>query len=132
MSIFDDARALGKAILECEEAQKVYAAREAFEKDDAAKALIDEYTELKNKWQDIMSNPDSDKAPLAELGEKIVAKENEIKETPATFELLQAESQFGAYVNSIFNLISSTIQGNDAQEGGCDPSCCASCGGGCH
>ena len=132
MSIYDDARALGKAILECDEAKKVYEAREAFEANEEAKALIDEYTELKSKWDAVMTDKDADKAPLAELGEKIVAKEKEIRETPATFNLLQAESQFGAYVNSIFSLISSTIQGTDAQQSGCDPSCCSSCGGGCH
>ena len=51
MSIYDQARQLGKDILECEEAQKLYAAREAFEKDEVAKALVDEYTQMKDEWQ---------------------------------------------------------------------------------
>ncbi len=129
MSIYDQARQLGKDILECEEAQKLYAAREAFEKDEEAKALVDEYTKMKDEWQNIMSDPDSDKAILTELGDKIVAKEEEIKNNASTAKLLEAESQFGAYVNSIFNLLSATIQGQDVTAGGCDPSSCASCSG---
>ena len=49
MSIYDKARELGKEMLECEEAQKLYAARETFENSEAAKTLVDEYTDLKNK-----------------------------------------------------------------------------------
>lgn len=133
MSIYDDARALGRAILECDEAKSVYDARAAFEKDETAKALIDEYTALKEQWDEIMSDQESDKAPLAALGEKIVAKESEIRENPSTFNLLQAESEFGAFVNSVYSLINSTIQGtNEEPQGGCSPSACAGCGGGCH
>lgn len=132
MSIYDEARALGNAIKESEEAKRVNAAREIYEKDDTAKTLVDEYAELKGQWETIMGDPESDKAPLTELGEQIVAKEKMIKEHPSTLELLQAESEFGAFVNSVFGLISATIQGEDVPAGGCNPSSCASCGGGCH
>ena len=133
MSIFDKARELGRDILECEEAQKLYAAREAFEKDETAKDLVDQYTELKDKWSAIMEDKEADKSILSEIGEDIMAKEEEIKNHPITFGLMQAESQFGAFVNSVFSLLSATVQGQDTQQGGgCDPSCCSSCGGGCH
>lgn len=132
MSIFDQARALGKDILECDEAQKLYAAREAFERDETAKLLVDQYTELKDKWSSIMEDQEADKSTLTELGEEIMAKEEEIKNHTVTYALMQAESQFGAFVNSVFSLLSATVQGQDPQEGGCDPSCCSSCGGGCH
>lgn len=133
MSIFDKARELGRDILECEEAQTLYAAREAFEKDETAKALVDQYTELKDKWSAIMENKEADKAILSKLGEDIMAKEEEIKNNPVTLGLMEAESKFGAFVNSVFSLLSATVQGQDTQQGGgCDPSCCSSCGGGCH
>ena len=131
MSIYDKARELGKEMLECEEAQKLYAARETFENSEAAKTLVDEYTDLKNKWQEIMGDENADKAILTDLGEQIVAKEKEIKENEITMGLMKAESEYGAFVNSIFNLISATIQGQDSAQGGCDPSCCAGCSG-CH
>lgn len=133
MSIFDKARELGRDILEGEEAQKLYAAREAFEKDETAKTLVDQYTELKDKWSTIMEDKEADKSILSEIGEDIMAKEEEIKNHPVTYGLMQAESQFGAFVNSVFSLLSATVQGQDTQQsGGCDPSCCSSCGGGCH
>jgi Protein of unknown function (DUF964). len=132
MSIFEQARALGKDILECEEAQKLYAARESFEKDETAKVLVDQYAKLKDKWTAIMEDKEADKSILTELGEEIMAKEEEIKNHTITFNLMQAESQFGAFVNSVFSLISATVQGEETpQNGGCDPSACSSCSG-CH
>ena len=56
-----------------------------------------------------------------------MAKEKEIKENEITMGLMKAESEYGAFVNSVFNLISATIQGQDSAQGGCDPSCCAGC-----
>ena len=133
MSIFDQARALGKEILECEEAQKLYAARKAFDSDETAKVLVDQYTELKDKWSAIMEDQEADKSVLSEIGEDIMAKEEEIKNNPVTLGLMEAESKFGAFVNSVFSLLSATVQGQDTQQSdGCDPSCCSSCGGGCH
>ncbi|MGL4789780.1 MAG: YlbF family regulator [Anaerotignaceae bacterium] len=133
MTIYDKARELGKEILEGDEAKIVMAAREAFEADQSAKDLVDEYTKLKTQWQQIMEDKDSDKTVLTSLGEEIVAVENQIKEKPSTMNLMKAESEFAAFVNSVFNLISSTIQGQDQQpEQGCSPSQCAGCGGGCH
>lgn len=128
--IFEQARNLGKALLECEEAQKLYEARHRFDNDPAAIQLISEYDALKDKWQAIMEDKDSDKKELTTLGEEIRKKEEEIRASEVSMELMKAESQYGAFVNSVFNLISATIQGQD--EAGCDPSCCASCGGGCH
>ena len=128
MSVYDKARELGKDMLECEEAQKLYAAREVFENDDAAKALVDQYVELKEKWQEIMTDESADKAILTDLGAQITAKEKEIKENSVTMGLMKAESEYGAFVNSVFNLLSATIQGKDNVEG-CDPTYCTTCPG---
>ncbi|HIW47953.1 MAG TPA: YlbF family regulator [Firmicutes bacterium] len=130
-TIFDQVRKLGNDILEGEEGQKLYAAQKAYENDPQAKALVEEYTKMKDEWQQIMSDPDGDKARLTELGDLIVKKEEEIKNAPTTKELLQAESDFTAFVNSVFNLLSATIQGQDVTSGACDPSSCASCSGCC-
>jgi len=132
MSIYDDARALGQAILDSDESKKVLEARVAFDSDKDAQALIAEYTEVKTKWDEIMQDTESDKSVLTQIGETLVAKEKEIKEYPATYNLLQAETEFGAFVNSVFGLVKATIQGETVSEGGCDPSSCSSCGGGCH
>ena len=127
--IFDQARKLGKDMLECEEAQKLYAARRKFDSDPTAQQLVAEYDALKDRWQSIMQDDAADKKELTTLGDQITKKEQEIRSNEVSMELMKAESEYGAFVNSVFNLISATIQGQD--EGGCDPSCCASCGG-CH
>ena len=37
------------------------------------------------------------------------------------------------FMNSVFNIITATLTGEEPEQaGGCDPSCCSSCGGGCH
>ena len=128
--IFEQARKLGKDMLECEEAQKLYAARRKFDEDESAQALVAEYDELKNRWQQIIQDEEADKKELTTLAEVIAAKEQEIRSNEVSMELMKAESEYGAFVNSVFNLISATIQGQDTQ-GGCDPSCCSSCAG-CH
>lgn len=128
MSIYDQARALGKEMLECEAAQKLNAAREAFDNNDEAQKLVAEYAELKQKFNDIMADKDSDKMPLTDIGNKITEIEKQIKENEVTSGLMKAETEYGAFVNSVFNIISATIQGNDTS--GCS-GVCSGCTG-CH
>ena len=54
--------------------------------------------------------------------------EKQIKENEVTAGLMRAETEYGAFVNSVFNIISATIQGNDTSDCG---GCCSSCTG-CH
>ena len=63
-------------------------------------------------------------------GEKQALKDinMEIKENEVTAGLMRAETEYGAFVNSVFNIISATIQGNDTSDCG---GCCSSCTG-CH
>jgi hypothetical protein len=56
--------------------------------------------------------------------------EKKIKEHPVTSELMKCETEYGAFVNSIFNLITVTIQGQEANTDSCE-GCCSSCAG-CH
>lgn len=128
MSIYDKARELGKEMLECEAAQKLNATREAFDNNAEAQKLVEEYAELKQKFNDIMADKDSDKMPLTDIGNRITEIEKQIKENEVTAGLMRAETEYGAFVNSVFNIISATIQGNDTSDCG---GCCSSCTG-CH
>jgi cell fate (sporulation/competence/biofilm development) regulator YlbF (YheA/YmcA/DUF963 family) len=130
MSIYDQARALGKEMLECEQAKKLYAAREAFDNSKDAQKLVEDYTVLKQKWTQVMNDKESDKMQLTDMGKEITDMEKNIKEHPVTSELMKCETEYGAFVNSIFNLISVTIQGEDANTDSC-AGCCSSCSG-CH
>ena len=115
-NIYDQARALGLAVLESEAAQKLNAAREVFDNDPSAQKLVDEYADLKQKFNDIMADKDSDKMQLADIGNQITDLEKAFKENPVTKGLMEAETQYGAFINSVFNIISATIQGNDTAD----------------
>ena len=56
-----------------------------------------------------------------------------IKSNKLASDLFAAEMNFNNFMNSVFNIITSTLSGEEPDMGGgCDPSCCSSCGGGCH
>ncbi|MCJ7855839.1 YlbF family regulator [Lachnospiraceae bacterium NSJ-143] len=128
MGIYDKARELGKEMLECEAAVKLNAAREAFDNSREAQQLVEEYSGLKQKFNEIMADKDSDKLPLTDIGNKITEMEKQIKENEITSGLIKAETEYGAFVNSVFNIINATIQGEDTSS--CQ-GCCSSCTG-CH
>ncbi len=128
MSIYDKARELGKEMLECEAAVKLNEARKVFDANKEAQELVEKYTNLKQQFNDIMADKDSDKIQLTEIGNQITAMEKTIRENEATVNLMKAETEYGAFVNSVFNIISSTIQGEDTSSCG---GCCSSCTG-CH
>ena len=75
-----------------------------------------------------MADKDSDKLPLTDIGNKITEMEKQIKENEITSGLIKAETEYGAFVNSVFNIINATIQGEDTSS--CQ-GCCSSCTG-CH
>ena len=61
------------------------------------------------------------------------AKGEAIRTNKLASDLYVAEQNFNNFVNSVFNIITATLTGEEPEQGGgCDPSCCSSCGGGCH
>ena len=113
MSIYDSARALGKEILESDAAKRLEEARAAFDNNAESQRLVNEYK-------------DSDKMQLTEIGNKITELEKIIRQDAVTNGLIKAESEYGAFINSVFNIINATIQGENTA--GCE-GCCSSCTG---
>jgi len=126
MNIYDQARELGKAMLECEAAVRLNEARDAFDNNKEAQELVEEYAALKQKFNDIMADRESDKMQLTDIGNKITELEKQFKENPITRGLMEAETQYGAFVNSIYNIINATIAGQDTTD--CSGTC-SSCTG---
>ena len=63
----------------------------------------------------------------------VAAKGEAIRTNKLASDLYVAEQNFNNFVNSVFNIITATLTGEEPEQGGgCDPSCCSSCGGGCH
>lgn len=56
------------------------------------KKLVEEYAELKQKFNDIMADKDSDKMPLTDIGNRITEIEKQIKENEVTAGLMRAET----------------------------------------
>ena len=127
MGIYDSARALGKEIVESEAAKKLEEARKAFDNSEKSQKLVNEYTELKQKFTNIMSDKDSDKIQLTDIGNKIKEIEAEVRKDEITNNLIKAESEYGAFINSVFNIINATIQGENTA--GCEGQCskCTGC-----
>ena len=126
MSIYDSARALGKEILESDAAKRLEEARAAFDNNAESQRLVNEYTDLKQKFSERMADKDSDKMQLTEIGNKITELEKIIRQDAVTNGLIKAESEYGAFINSVFNIINATIQGENTA--GCE-GCCSSCTG---
>ena len=101
-SVYEMARALGEELQKTPQVQALLEAKKAYESDPVIGKEIEEYTRL-------------------------------IKSNKLASDLFAAEMNFNNFMNSVFNIITSTLSGEEPDMGGgCDPSCCSSCGGGCH
>ena len=134
MSVYELARQIGEELLKSEKALQLDEARAAFFADETAKELFNEFNELKKELQDTMSAADTTKEKIEQAKAALVSKQMEIKKHKVANDLIKCENDFNQYVNSVFNIIASTVTGRDPHEGHDDDCCSGSCGscGGCH
>ena len=115
-TIFEMARALGEELQKTPQVEALVAAKAAYESDPEIAKLVEEYTKLHYDFE-----------------AKMNAKGEAIRTNKLASDLYVAEQNFNNFVNSVFNIITATLTGEEPEQGGgCDPSCCSSCGGGCH
>ena len=134
MSVYELARQLGEELLKSEKAEALDEARTAFFADEKAQKLFNEFNRLKKELQDTMSAADTTKEKIEQAKAALMEKQTEIKNYPVASRLINCENDFNRYVNSVFNIIASTVTGRDPHEGHDDDCCGGSCGscGGCH
>ena len=109
-TIFEMARALGEELQKTPQVEALVAAKAA--KMNAGGISIEEQRAF---------------------NEQMKAKGEAIRTNKLASDLYVAEQNFNNFVNSVFNIITATLTGEEPEQGGgCDPSCCSSCGGGCH
>lgn len=137
MTVYEMARELGQELLKTPETERVLAAKKAYDEDPKAVNLIEEYNAFQKDYQSKLQNPDLTQEEYQSLTNEVMEKGNVIKAYPVTAELIEAEGEFNQYLNSIFNIITSTISGDEEEPscgdgGGCNSGCCGGCGGGCH
>ena len=128
--VFELARELGEEILKSIEAKDLEKARNEFIEDETAKQLFNEFYELREELQKLISDPDITQEQADDIRERLLEKETELHFNPISAQLIRCESQFNNYVNSVFNILSATITGKDPNSCGCGCSGgdCGSCG----
>ena len=111
-SVFELARTLGEELQKTPQVEALLAAKKAYEEDPEISKAVAEYTQMHEEFQ-------------AKMQAGGIAPEEQKK--------FAEEMNFNNFMNSVFNIITATLAGEDPAEqgGGCSPSSCASCGG-CH
>lgn len=129
--VYDMARKLGTMIQSTPQWEIFESTEKAFKADEEAQKLVADYNQAYQEFQMKMQqggiSPEeqqSHQQNMQEFDTKI--KENEVISSYST-----AGNTFNQFMDSIMQMISSTLTGEEPEEGGCSPSDCSSCGGGC-
>ena len=133
-SVFELARTLGEELQKTPQVEALLAAKIAYEQDPEISKAVAEYTQMHDEFQAKMQAGGITPEEQKKFAEEMKARGEIIKNNKLAADLYTAEMNFNNFMNSVFNIITATLAGEDpaAQGGGCSPSSCASCGGGCH
>lgn len=132
-TVFEMARALGEELQKTPQVEALLAAKEAYEKDPTIAKLVEEYTKMHYEFEAKMQAGGIPVEEQREFNEMMKAKGEAIRTNKLASDLFVAEQNFNNFMNSVFSIITATLTGEEPEAaGGCDPSCCSSCGGGCH
>lgn len=132
-TVFEMARALGEELQKTPQVEALLAAKNAYESDAEIAALVEEYTKLHHDFEAKMQAGGISVEEQREFSELMKTKGEQIRTNKLASDLYVAEQNFNNFVNAVFNIITTTLTGEEPEQaGGCDPSCCSSCGGGCH
>ena len=130
---FEMARALGEELQKTPQVEALLAAKEAYEKDPTIAKLVEEYTKMHYEFEAKMQAGGIPVEEQREFNEMMKATGEAIRTNKLASDLFVAEQNFNNFMNSVFSIITATLTGEEPEAaGGCDPSCCSSCGGGCH
>ena len=132
-TVFEMARALGEELQKTPQVEALLAAKNAYEADTEIATLVQEYTQLHHDFEEKMQSGGITAEEQREFSEMMKTKGELIRNNKLATDLYVAEQNFNNFMNSVFNIITATLTGEEPEQaGGCDPSCCSSCGGGCH
>ncbi len=126
--IYEAARELANMILETEEGKAYNDAKYIFDGDEAAKALLQDYSTFRNAVQTRIQNGEITQEELDEQNVKLKAKIEELTNNEVINNLFIAERNFNNVFTAAMNIVTATVQGDES--GGCSGSC-STCGG-CH
>ena len=132
-SVYELARELGKELMNTPEVEALLEAKKVYEADTEIVRLIKEYGEMQQDFEIRFAAGKTTEQEQKSFAEEMRKRGEVIKANEAAANLFAAESKFNQFMNSVFSIVTATLAGDDpSQTGGCNPDCCASCGGGCH
>lgn len=131
-TIFEMARALGEELQKTPQVEALVAAKAAYENDPEIAKLVEEYTKLHYDFEAKMNAGGISVEEQRAFNEQMKAKGEAIRTNKLASDLYVAEQNFNNFVNSVFNIITATLTGEEPEQGGgCASGGCASCSG-CH
>ncbi len=132
-SVYELARQLGKELMNTPEVAELLEAKKIYEADTEIVKLIQEYSALQEDFEIRFAAGKTTEEEQKAFREEMTKRGEVIKANQAAANLFAAESKFNQFMSSVFSIVTATLAGDDpSQTGGCNPSCCSSCGGGCH
>lgn len=132
-TVFELARNLGEELQKTPQVEALLAAKDAYENDPEISKLVAEYTQMHYDFEAKMQAGGIPVEEQREFNEKMKEMGEQIRTNKLASDLYVAEQNFNNFLNSVFNIITATLTGEDPAAGGCscDSSSCSSCGGGC-
>ncbi|MFI3174953.1 MAG: YlbF family regulator [Bacillota bacterium] len=131
--IFDLATKLGESLKDAPQVAAMTAAKEAYEAHPEVAQEVEDYTKKHQEYQMKMQQGALDDEAQKEFADDMAKRAESIRNNEIAAALFAAEGNFNQYMQSIFNVVTSVMMGEDpmAAAGGCAPSDCAGCGGSC-
>ncbi len=126
MDIIEKARELGLLIAESEEMQAYKNAEAAVERDEKAKALLNEYKMLQVEMVKAVKGKKG-KDEVDSVRERLLSKQQELNEYAVTKKFIESKNAFDNLIKTVNDVIIFSATGEEP----CSPSRCRSCGKGC-
>lgn len=131
-SVYELARTLGEELKSTPQVVALMEAKEAYENDSFISGEVEAYSKMHQEYQEKMQAGLISEEEQAQTVQELGEKGQLIQANKLASDLFTAEMNFNNFMNSVFTIVTSTLSGEEAPEAGCNPSSCASCGGGCH
>ena len=115
-TIFEMARALGEELQKTPQVEALVAAKAAYESDPEIAKLVEEYTKLHYDFEAKMNAGGISIEEQRAFNEQMKAKGEAIRTNKLASDLYVAEQNFNNFVNSVFNIITATLTGEEPEQ----------------
>ena len=126
--VIKQAELLGEAILASEEYITMRLAEQTVIDNDEAQKLIQEYSEIKDAFQEELAKKPLDQDAITKAGDAVKEAEGKIAQNELINAMRDKSSAYSDMMQEVNSVISRVINGEP--EGGCSGGC-ESCGGSC-